>query len=212
MSTPDDPLSLHVAGATVRHRGPFSGLVVPPPGPPPSQEFVDRWVAPFYLNLPGPEFDAEFDRVSADIDAPLVETLLREFNWRHRIVGGYFAAIRNIVEAEDLIGTLLLRSDLCYAGQGYCLALARCGNASALRYLTTYLDYYLDRPDLWYDQGDAMGAVAYLDRVHGRNDLARFLPRWHRFVADKPNWKIGPQIEYFSGWMDRVHALARRGG
>ena len=211
MVIPDDPVQLHTAGATVRHHGPFADLVVPSPGAPLSQDFVERWVWPFYMSFPGAtEFDATFERVHAAVDHCLIVTLLSEGNWRPRIVGAFFAAIKNVGEAEPLIGTLLLRSDVCYAADGYCLALARFNSEGARGCLAAYLDYYLARRDLWFDQGVAMGAVAYLDRANGTNELGRFMPQWQQFVEDKPNWDLHGYIAGFSANMDRVLALAER--
>jgi Family of unknown function (DUF6000) len=213
MPTPTDPIHLHSAGATARHKSPFSDLAVPSSVQPLSREFVARWVSPFYMSFLGlnflkAEFESAFDRVSATIDQQVIETLLSEFDWRPRIVGGYFAAIKNIYGAERLLGTLLLRSDVCYAATGYCLALARFNSESARIYLTDYLDYYLAGKDLEFDQGTVMGALAYMDRVNSRNDFDRFMPKWHEFIGNESGWNPDWVIEKFSERMRRVLELA----
>ncbi len=59
---------------------------------------------------------------------------------------------------------------------------------TGLRYLIRYLEYYLTRADLDYDQGDAMGAAAYLDQRNGTDELARLMPIWETYVQAK-SWK-----------------------
>lgn len=46
---------------------------------------------------------------------------------------------------------MLLASELVYAGQGYCFALARLGAEQDAEILTAYLDHYLPRDDCQYD-------------------------------------------------------------
>jgi hypothetical protein len=80
----------------------------------------------------------------------------------------------------------LVRSDVCYAAGGYCLALAKFNTARAREYLVSYLDYYLTRRDLVFDQRLAMAALAYLDQRDGRQDVARVREAWERFCQDRP--------------------------
>jgi hypothetical protein len=99
--------------------------------------------------------------------------LLTFFNWRPRIVGANFAAIKNAWQHGDHIGRLLLRSDVCLAGTGYALALARFNNEQSIRYLQMYLDHYLGQVNLWFNQGAVMGALAYLDKANGTEIMIR---------------------------------------
>lgn len=117
---------------------------------------------------------------------------MTEYNWRPRLTGAFFAALRHLTPVEDHIGRLLVRSDLCYAGKLYCVALAEFNTPVGLEYLRRYLMYYLTRPDLDFDQDDAMGAIAWLDGQNGTRMYESFLPLWQTFV-DAKSWK--PNLE-----------------
>jgi hypothetical protein len=97
------------------------------------------------------------------------------------------------------IGAQLLESKLIFAGQGYCLALARFETAADANILCAYLDTYLTQHDRHYDgQHWAIGALLHLDERLGSNHADRFLtPRrfcekratsrpdqaeWHRHI------------------------------
>ena len=58
---------------------------------------------------------------------------------------------------------MLLASELTYAGQGYCVALARFATAADAELLAAYLDTYLPQLDKRYDQDWALGALLHLD-------------------------------------------------
>ena len=198
---------LHSAGATVRHRSPFADLSVPTNEAGISAEDKKKWVAPFYLTdlvTDRDRFTACFVTVAPQLSVEVVKKLLGEMNWRPRIVAAYFAAIMMMREFEDHIGRLLLRSDVCYAGTGYCLALA-CFNTNTSRdYLHRYLDYYLRQPDLWFDQGDAFAAVTYLDELNSSQEADQFASTWRSFIANKPNWKLESSQRLFC---DRMASL-----
>lgn len=195
----DQQIALHVAGATVRHGSPFSALEVPPSSGPLDARFIAKWCEPYYLMDPT-RLDADIVRrlrsAWNELDESVVLRLLGDFNWRPRIVGAYFVALKGF-RFGDEIGRLLLRSDVCYAGGGYCLALALANDSRGLGYLRQYLDYYLHQPQLWFDQGDAMGAIALLDRLNGTDVLSSYLPAWSAFVGNKPNWNLDKSIDWF---------------
>lgn len=90
----------------------------------------------------------KFADTANEIDKNIVLNLLIDFNWRTRITGAFFSAINKYQEFEDIIGRHLLKSEVCYSGSGYCLALATFSTENAKGYLVKYLDYYLDRKDL----------------------------------------------------------------
>jgi hypothetical protein len=197
-----EEIALHVSGATVRHdnRNPFENLEVPRNGGELSYEFIDRWVAPFYMTSFSNADDTTilmFAEAASEINVDIVKSLLGDFNWRTRIAGAFFAAINNYKEVEDIIGKHLLKSELAYAGSGYCLALAAFTTEKAKDFLTTYLNYYLDRKDLWFNQADAFCALEHLDK-----DIANTLVgKWESFVADKEQWKLEISREHFSRCM-----------
>jgi hypothetical protein len=73
--------------------------------------------------MTGPEGDRDrfitnLRPVYDEIDEGLIVTLLSQFDWRPRITGAYFAAVKKLASLDDHIGNLLLRSDVCYAGHG----------------------------------------------------------------------------------------------
>jgi hypothetical protein len=151
----------------------------------------------------------QFAQASSSINTGIVALLLGDFNWRTRSCGALFAAINNYVEFEEVIGNHLLKSEVCYAGAAYCLALARFSTDSAKNYLITYLNYYLDRNDLYFDQADAYCALEYLDK----NAAGNFNNKWLSFTADKPNWNLARSREHFNAQMtaiERIRALANQ--
>lgn len=204
-----DEIALHVSGATVRHRNPFEDLEVPRNEQDLSREFIDKWVVPFYMpNLTNAD-DVTilmFAEAANEINVGIVKKLLGDFNWRSRIAAAFFAAINDYKELEDIIGNHLLKSEVCHAGAGYCLALASFKTERSKAYLTTYLEYYLDKKDLWFDQADAFCALEYLDEV-GTNKL---LDKWYSFVADKENWKLERSREYFKSCMETLEMIRKQ--
>jgi hypothetical protein len=191
-----EELMLHVAGATVRHRNPFEDLEVPRNDLALTNEFIQEWVVPFYMKSPSSsdeEVIASFANAAKKIDQTIVAKLLGDFNWRSRVVGALFAAINDYNGFELVIGRSLLKSEVCYAGRDYCLALAIFATAESMDFLASYLDYYLSRKDLWFDQAYAFCALEYLDKGAAEE---RF-EKWNDFVSDKPNWNLEHSRRHF---------------
>ncbi len=63
---------------------------------------------------------------------------------------------------------------MVYAGGGYCFALARFGDHQGAEILTAYLNRYLPRTDLHYDQPVALGALLHIDSRLGTAHAAPF--------------------------------------
>jgi hypothetical protein len=203
---PEDLISLHVVGATVRHTSPYSDLKVDENAEPLDKDFIATYVSPFYLGRKDTdEFRRKYLAILSSIDIKLVSKLLGDFNWRPRSVGAYFAALGNMKELEDLIGKLLLRSDVCYAGNNYCLALASFSSPAAIHYLEQYLEYYLEQPDLWFDQNSAMAALSYIGTKQGKDLVTAFMPSWQRFIVNKPNWDLSAANEKFIQQMNYLN-------
>jgi hypothetical protein len=210
-----DPALRHSAGATVTHRHPFESLDVPVIVEFPPQEIVDKWVRPLYMKLlsPGARGDEVFDlmvELWSDMTEGLARGLLGYFNWRMRIVGAYLAALKELRSLTQLIGRLLLRSDVCYAGRGYCVALARFSTPESTGFLLEYLDYYLTRHDLWFDQNWAMGAIGYLDSRDGTSNLESMMQKWTAFIGDKPHSDLKKSLVAFDGVMAKLEAVSAR--
>jgi hypothetical protein len=208
----EDNQRLHSAGAIVRHVSPFSRLDVPTRHGDPSRSLIDKWIRPFYMQVPPWDEPASFveavRQVAHELDEGVTAELLSYFNWRPRIVGAYFVAIKRFTTLEDQVGRLLLRSDVCYAGGGYCAALASLNSPTAIAFLEEYLEYYLTRPDLWFDQGSAMAALGYLDHQNGTIRRKRFHADWQRFVENKPNWDLVQSDKAFEAAMRALDAAA----
>jgi hypothetical protein len=206
--------ALHSAGAVVRHASPFATLEVPQVFELPPQPFIDRWVKPFYMACLSQlsELEAPLALVRADVDEPLVTSLLSYFNWRPRIVGGVFAAVWRVASLEEHIGRLLLRSDVCFSGAAYCHALVRLNTPRAARFLREYLEYYLTRTDLWFNQMDALAALRLLDEANLTQHAAELEPIWAEFAKTKPNWNLTQHECWFRIQAETLRQLATRLG
>jgi hypothetical protein len=106
--------------------------------------------------------------------------------WRAQLTASWLIGLSRRYQFRARIGELLLASEVCYAGQGYCFALARFGTTADAELLAAYLDDYLPQPDKRYDQHWALGALLHLDAQLKTNHAARFLTedglwqRWRR--------------------------------
>ncbi len=202
----DKQIRLHSAGATVQHAGPFKDLEIPTSAVDPEKDFITKWVTPFYMTdfSNSSSLVEHYGPLRNEIDTLLINRLLTFFNWRPRIVGGYFAAIENMTDLCNHIGRLLLRSDVCFAAEGYALALARFNSEESIGFLRQYLDYYLTRPDLWFDQSTVMAALAYVDVRNNTKHCDEFIAQWNEFTKDKPHWDLETSVESFRVAMDTV--------
>lgn len=102
-------------------------------------------------------------------------TMLLDSDWRPRLTASWLIELARHDQFRERIGDLLLASEVTYAGQGYCLALARFATAADGELLTAYLDAYLQQPDKRYDQHWALGALLHVDEQLGTDRAARFL-------------------------------------
>ncbi|MBB2747180.1 UNVERIFIED_ORG: hypothetical protein FHR35_007059 [Microbispora rosea subsp. rosea] len=75
------------------------------------------------------------------------------------------------VHFRQTLGELLINSEVCYAGQGYCFALANFGRSHDAEILISYLP----RTECYYDQHWAIGALLHLDDRLGTHHADRFL-------------------------------------
>ncbi|MBF9253235.1 hypothetical protein I2I11_08025, partial [Pontibacter sp. 172403-2] len=197
-----EAIKLHVAGATVVHKGVFNSLESPKNEKALEKEFIQKFLFPIYNNLSPIRIyiellKKELEIIFDDIDAWVVNSLLGDFNWRTRSVGAFFSTIKNLKEFEDTIGVLLLKSEVTYAGKLYCLTLAEFNDQKSLNYLNQYLDYYLTQKDLWFEQNHAMAALAYLDKQNASEELEKHLSNWTNFVSNKNSWDLNESIVSF---------------
>ena len=116
--------------------------------------------------------------------------VLLESEWRSRLTAAWLIGVDRRGQFRERIGALLLESGLVYAGQGYCVALARLGTTEDAEILTAYLDRYLRRPDLHYDQHWALGALQNIDAELATNHAAQFVQPeglWHQWATSNSN-------------------------
>ncbi|MFF3932865.1 DUF6000 family protein [Streptomyces hirsutus] len=164
---------------------------------------VRRYVTPErrYMKLSGsllrmrsPEYDRFVRRLSEDskvITAEEIATLL-EGGWRERRTATWLVAVSRRTEFRERLGELLLVSEVCCAGLAYCVALASFGTPRDSELLVAYLDRYLRRPDLAYDQTVAMGALLFIDLNLQGDQAARFLgpgALWQQWLQDAPHMR-----------------------
>ena len=202
-----DSIELHVAGATVAHDSPFAGLQVPVNELALPADVRETWVRPLYFGLRKPQVKEFVSGHLHLVSDELISLLLANFDWRPRTAAAYLAALSDCSAFTTQIGLLLLRSDVCFAGSAYCVALAEFNSLESVRFLDEYLAYYLTRHDLWFDQGDAMGALAYLDRLNGTANVARHMNAWSKFVENKSNWSLAGSVTRFDENMTILHEL-----
>jgi hypothetical protein len=186
-----ESIKMHVAGATVQHKSPFDSLRPFNNDFDLSRKFIDEWVAPFYQKLAraDKEWIDQLISIKCEIKKDIIQTCLGDFNWRTRQTGAFFAAMLGETNFIDIIGTHLLKSEVCYAGSVYCKVLASFNTTKCVEYLNLYLDYYLSKPDLWFDQKAAMQALLFLDKRNATNYLERHVSNWQEFIRNKPNWE-----------------------
>ncbi|GGS21765.1 hypothetical protein Snoj_22710 [Streptomyces nojiriensis] len=171
------------------------------------QELVRRFVRPDrrYLRLGGSlhrmnavqrsTFVRDLAQAAYEI-TPAELGILFEGGWRERKTAAWLVAVAHRTEFRDLIGRLLLASGGPYAGAAYCVALARFGTAADAELLSAYLDHYLSRPDLDYDQPTVLGTLLYLDEMLGSDYATRFLSPggpWDRWLEVRAVAALDPR-------------------
>ncbi|MFF3036329.1 DUF6000 family protein [Streptomyces rubiginosohelvolus] len=112
------------------------------------------------------------DDAATITDAELAALL--GFEWRSRLTAAWLIGVGRRDAFRERIGDLLLASEVCYSGGAYCFALARFGTHVDAEILTAYLDRYLPRTALRYDQPAALGALLRLDAHLGTHHADRF--------------------------------------
>jgi len=119
-------------------------------------------------------FESAMGRDARQVTDRELSTLL-DSEWRSRLTAAWLIGLDRRAQFRDRIGEMLLDSKLVYAGQGYCLALARFETAADADILCAYLDKYLPQLDRHYDQHWAIGALLHLDERLGSTRADRYL-------------------------------------
>ncbi|MGI8330399.1 DUF6000 family protein [Actinomadura scrupuli] len=145
-------------------------------------------------------------------DTDLAKLLSTE--WRSRLTAAWLIGLDQRTQYRQTLGELLLASNLIYAGQGYCFALARFGQPEDAEILVAYLDRHLPRADCHYDQDWAIGALLYLDDKLGTDHAERFLApggSWHQSAfADRDPTGCQLRTAELCNFADRLVHLGLR--
>lgn len=186
MNNLEELTRLHSAGAIVRHKSRFDHLTTYKNSKELSVEFLRKWVSPFYISIGGADnsWIETAKKMSPEFTQEIVLDLLGDLNWRTRLVGSYFSAVNNFSQNLDIIGTHLLKSETCCVGHIYALVLAFDNSSKACNYLFQYLDYYLTKPELRFDQYYVMNTVLYLDKINKTSHIGKFTGKWELLKKD----------------------------
>jgi len=205
-----DKIKQHTMGSGFKHNS-FDDLIIYKNDSNLSKEFIETWVSPFYLNIghTDKEFFEQLKRIKTNLTKEIALQLLGDLNWRTRQSGAFFTAINNYTELIDIIGIHFLKSEVTYAGKVYALVLAYFNNKQTIKYLKNYLDFYLLRPAMWFDQRDAMEALLYLDEENKTTFVDVYSNAWKKFIENKPDWgddlnseRIRNQVKFIRNLQD----------
>ncbi len=182
---------------------------------------IDRYVKPDrrYLRVGGgllhmadgerAEFARKLGEAAGEITPRELDVLLAA-GWRERKTAVWLIAVAGRTAFRDRIGELLLASEGPYAGLAYCVALATFGTPADADLLSRYLDRYLPRTDVGYDQAAALGALLCVDAGSGTDRAGRFLVPdglWQRWTASAAG-RRGLDPEALRGFVGELCAIA----
>lgn len=204
----NEGIKLHSAGATVIHKSPFDELVSYKNEIEIDQTFRNEWVIPFYFDLH--RDDQEWVKKIAELRPKITDDVilknLGDFNWRTRSTGAFFAAVKDKRSYIEIIGTHLLKSEVCYAGSTYAKVLAYFNDSKGNAYLESYLEYYLKQKNLYFDQSAVFVALTYLDEINGTNKVDVFKDLWNVYTKGQFQ-KEKIQIERFKKQIETIHKI-----
>ncbi|MEU6026284.1 DUF6000 family protein [Streptomyces tauricus] len=164
------------------------------------------------LRMQSPEYDQFLRDLREDaelITADEIATLL-EGGWRERRTAAWLVAVSRRTGFRERLGELLLASEVCCTGLAYCVALAGFGTPRDAELLSAYLDRYLRRPDLAYDQPVAMGAFLFIDLNLQGDRTARFLGPdglWQQWLQDAAHMSCTTSVVTYLSLMRRLCAV-----
>ncbi|NEB16619.1 DUF6000 family protein [Streptomyces coelicoflavus] len=133
-------------------------------------------------------FLRKLGRAAGGISPRELDALL-DRGWRECTAAAWLIAVAGRTEFRERLGGLLLASRGPFVGQAYCVCLASFGTSADADILEAYLDRYLPRADLYYDQTAALGALLLLDAKLGADHAARFLTPdglWQQWIDGPP--------------------------
>lgn len=175
------------------------------------ERIYGHWVNPIYMRMLHGNFshmllaqELSEDRTEtmetirrcvADVEPTIVEVLIAQREWRARLVGAWYAGLRGWRQFIDQLGRLLLDSELCFAGQGYCVALACFSGVECAEHLCSYLDKWLPATNKFFDQHWALPALKWIDKNLHTEFAGKYLTpdgTWDRWA--KSNHRDGHQF------------------
>ncbi|MFF7385347.1 DUF6000 family protein [Streptomyces griseoluteus] len=147
------------------------------------------------LRMPSPASDRFMRDLREDAGriTPSEIAKLLEGSWRERRTAAWLVAVSRRTEFREDLGRLLLASEVCCVGVAYGVTLASFGTARDADLLAAYLDRYLRRPDLAYDQNVVMGALQFIELNLGGGRADRFREPgglWWQWLRDAPHLRI----------------------
>lgn len=116
----------HSASATVRYVSPFENLQTYKNDEDLSADFIKKWAVPFYMEIASydnSDWVDQIKEIKPEITKDDCLNLLGDFNWRTRLVSSYFSAVKDYRGLINIIGTHLLKSEVCCVGHIYALTL-----------------------------------------------------------------------------------------
>jgi len=148
------------------------------------EDFYDRFYDPFYAvrltNLP--DFKADYDKIREEVSHDVIRWQLGGNDWRSRMIGAFFSAIESEIYFEDIIGVHLLKSEFVYEGIGHSMALASFNTEKSRMYLKMYLDFYLKRTDLRYNQDYVYSALVWTDKMNKTEEAKPYLELFNKWI------------------------------
>jgi hypothetical protein len=132
---------------------------------------------------------------------------LLDSEWRSRLTASWLIGLDRREQYRTRIGEQLLSSELTYAGQGYCFALARFATSADADLLAAYLDTYLPQLGQRYDQPWAQGALLHVDEQLSTDYAARFIAAgglWQQWD------RLGQTPAQLREWISDLCALAEQ--
>ena len=101
--------------------------------------------------------------------------------WREALMASWWAAVWQWPQTVGQVEPLLIPSRSSFEGQAHCLALTQVRSARSRAVLMRYLDEYLPRPDLDYDQPWAMAALQLACADAAEPVAGRYLEAWQEW-------------------------------
>jgi hypothetical protein len=184
-------------------------------------EITSRLVTPFYLrvlhgNVVSPgcagERDALLMQMRAVAPAVTFGDALHLWprGWRESLMASWWAAVWRWPEVIGQVEPLLIPSRSCFEGQAHCLALAQVNSQRSRAVLVRYLDEYLPRRDLSYDQPWAMAALTVACANAGEPVPGRCEAAWRQWSSATSHADLGAYADTVSQMLAFADSVARR--